>query len=164
MVCDNDYDDDNNDSNNVSPRRVMSMASHYEQVCIMERLRQEVFLLYGRIASQEEVIQTLHTELRESVMNRQALEKEFELYRTKMKEKMLLLMEGRAKTWLEQLETRNEKERAPLNKVTANLNEGLMPSASDGLHSTRTMVPDESTDTGDTTVAEDNNEDISERN
>ncbi|XP_011403257.1 PREDICTED: uncharacterized protein LOC105312367 [Amphimedon queenslandica] len=142
--------------------RVMSMASHYEQVCIMERLRQEVFLLYGRIASQEEVIQTLHTELRESVMNRQALEKEFELYRTKMKEKMLLLMEGRAKTWLEQLETRNEKERAaPLIKVTATFNEGLMPSStSDGLSSSRTMVPDESSNSGDTTVAEDDNEDI----
>ena len=146
----------------------MSMASHYEQVCIMERLRQEVFLLYGRIASQEEVIQTLHTELRESVMNRQALEKEFELYRTKMKEKMLLLMEGRAKSWLEQLESRDgkkmEKERAPLNKVTANFNEGLMSSVSDGPNSARTMVPDESTVSNDTIVAgtgvEDNNEDI----
>ena len=112
-------------------RRVMSMASHCEQVCIMERLRQEVLLLHGRVASQDEVIETLHTELRESVLNRQALEKEFELYRKKMKEKMISLMEGRAKSWLEQAEKNEQrKEEAQASKVTVSFTDGATLHAS----------------------------------
>lgn len=72
----------------------------------MERLRQEVLLLHGRVESQQEVINTLQTELRESLTSRHTLEREFEHYRIKMKERMISLLEGKAKVWLEEMERR----------------------------------------------------------
>lgn len=91
----------------LNNRRLLSVASHCEQVCVMERLHHEVLLLHARVSSQQEVIDTLHTELRQSYLSKQALEREFEIYRVKMKEKMASLMESKAREWLKELEISN---------------------------------------------------------
>lgn len=78
----------------------MSIVSHCEQVSIIERLRQEVLLLQGRLLSQGEVIDTLHRELKQSQVQRQSVETEFKAYRKKMQEKLMSLLEERANEWI----------------------------------------------------------------
>ena len=78
----------------------MSMAAHSEQVCVMERLRQEVLLLMGRVSSQQEVIDALHKELRDCKRSYHTLEVEYELYRLQTQSKLVSLMEERARKWI----------------------------------------------------------------
>ena len=84
----------------------MSIVAHCEQVYVMERLRQEVLVLQGRLASQQEVIDVLHRELRQSEIEKEALEEEFTAYRSNMQTKLLTLMEERARGWLHQIESK----------------------------------------------------------
>ena len=67
----------------------------------MERLRQEVLVLQGRILSQEEIIDALQNELKQSNVQRWSLENEFKAYRQKMQDKLMCLMEERAKEWID---------------------------------------------------------------
>jgi tRNA(Ser,Leu) C12 N-acetylase TAN1 len=84
------------------------MGSHCEQVRVMERLRQEVLLLHGKLQSQEEIIDTLNREVKESRNQKEILEIEFKTYRLKMQEKITTLMEERANGWLGNLELSND--------------------------------------------------------
>ena len=76
------------------------MAGHCDQVCIMERLRQEVLLLMSRVTSQQEVIDALHKELREARRGHRTLEVEYEMYRLQTQAKLVRLMEERARHWI----------------------------------------------------------------
>ena len=76
------------------------MATHCDQVCIMERLKQEILLLMSRVTSQEEVIDALHKELRDTKRSHRTMEVEYELYRLQTQNKLVRLTEERARHWI----------------------------------------------------------------
>ncbi len=76
------------------------MASHCDQVCTMERLKQEILLLMSRVDSQQEVIDALHKELRDSQRTQRTLEVEYEMYRLQTQAKLVRLLEERARGWI----------------------------------------------------------------
>ena len=80
------------------------MAAHCDQVCIMERLRQEILVLQSRLSSQQEVIEALQKELCDSKLANRVLQVEFDLYRRQNQAKVLRLMEERAKGWIDRIE------------------------------------------------------------
>ncbi len=76
------------------------MASHCDQVCVMERLKQEILLLMSQVTSQSQVIDALHKELRETKRLHRTMEVEYELYQLQTQRRLLQLTEERARNWI----------------------------------------------------------------
>lgn len=89
------------------------MAAHCDQVCIMERLKQEILLLVSRVTSQQEVIDTLHKELRDVQRAHRTIEVEYEMYRLQTQSKLVRLMQERARSWITQEESQGDDDGSP---------------------------------------------------